>query len=688
MHFTRKFSVLTRLISATFAVLLFTGVEAGAKSQSERAVSLALKGQYRSAMSTARDPLARKVVEWIYLQSKPTDAGYQRLMNFSRRNSHWPKSSRIESSAEGHLIGANVPVTVLQAHFRGRSPRSPEGKIALARLKLASGDRAGASKLVRSAWLDTNLSKTGEDIIARQYRSLLKKGDFHARWTRFIYKRKMSAATRNANRISRTHKAATRAAALLFKRKSAGLKAYKKLPKNIRNSLAMQFALARYYRWTRKPKSAANVLVRVNAKAANAGAGNVWWKIRKRTARDLLGPGNRKHWRQAYQLGAQHGFTKGKSFAEGEFLAGWIALRFLNEPKRAYAHFARIPGSTTSPTRLSRGWYWLGRSQLALGRPADARASYRKAAAYHTRFYGQLARDALGLGGKPLPLKTVSASPGDKAAVRQDELLRAFTLVARAGGRKYERGFLWAMSRRFKTPSQHAAVSGHIHTHSGYANAMRYAKIAKLRNVHVDNWAFPKGAMPRWKRLGKPVERALVFGLSRQESEFQATAGSHAGAQGLMQLMPGTAKIVAKKYRQRHRRSRLTREPAYNVMLGTALLGDLMDDYDGSIIMTLAAYNAGPGNVRKWVAKFGDPRSRGVDPLDWTESITFQETRQYVRKVMANMHVYRNRFGSRRLHGMMADLHGAGGKTGTVPLKAACGGSGGALSIASLIATC
>ncbi len=688
MHISRTFSEHARPVIIVCTTLLMAALPAQAKGQSERAVALALKGQHQSAQSATRDPLARKVVEWLYLQSKPTDAGYQRLMSFARANGHWPKSKKIESAAEGYLISSSAPVTVLQAHFNGRSPKSPEGKVALARLKLASGDKAGAGTLVRSAWLDINLSKTGEDIILRQHRSLLKKNDLHARWTRFIYKRKIRDAVRNANRISRTHAKATQAAALLFKRRKSGVSAYKKLPANLRNSHAMQFALARYYRWTKKPMAAANVLVRVNAKSANVGAGNAWWKIRKRIARDLLGPANRKYWKKAYQLGAQHGFTKGKSFAEGEFLAGWIALRFLNEPKLAYGHFARIPGSTTSPTRLSRGYYWIGRTQLALGHPADAKASYRKAAAYPSRFYGQLARDALGLGNKPLPIKTVTGTAADKAAIQRDELVRAFTLVARAKGRKHERGFLWAISRRFKTAGKHAAVSAHIHTHSGYANAMRYAKIAKLRNVHVDNWAFPKGAMPRWKQLGKPVERALVFGLSRQESEFNASAGSHAGAQGLMQLMPGTAKIVAKKYRQRHRRSRLTRDPAYNVMLGTALLGDLMDDYNGSIIMTLAAYNAGPGNVRKWVAKFGDPRSRGIDPLDWVESITFQETRQYVRKVMANMHVYRNRFGSRRLHGMMADLHGAGGKTGTVPIKAACGGNGGALSIASLIATC
>ncbi len=690
MHVTQtKFTLpgaLVLVVLLAASVLLPT--QANARNQSEKAVALALKGRFQQAFDAARDPVARKTVEWLYLRKRPKAAGYSRLMNFVQRNKNWPSTQGMEKSAEGHLLGAGANTTVLHAHFSRHSPKSGEGTIALARLKLASGDKSGVKKLIRSAWLDISLSKTGESIILRKYRSFLNKEDLQARWTRFIYRRKMRGAVRNANYISRDHARATQSAALLFKRRKAALGSFRKLSARMRNTYAMKFALAHYYRWKHKPGLSMKVMAQVNPKAANIGAGDAWWALRKRVARELLGPLNRKQWQSAYKVAANHGFSSGKYFAQGEFLAGWIAFRFLNDPQRGYRHFVRISAADKSADERSRGFYWLGRTQLATGRPSDAKKSFRAAAAYPTKFYGQLSRDALGLGNRPLPLNVVTPTKKDRAAVSRDEVLRAFTLISRAGGRRYQREFLWALSRRFRKHGHHAAVSAHIHTHSGYVNAMRYARIARLRGYAIDNWAFPKGAMPRWKQIGYPVERALVFGLTRQESEFQPRAGSHAGAQGLMQLMPGTAKMVARKFKQRHRRARLTREPAYNVMLGAALLGDLMKDYDGSIPMTLAAYNAGPGNVRKWVARYGDPRTPEIDPLDWTESIHFEETRRYVRKVMQNMQVYRNRFGQRRLHGLMADLHGAGGRTGSVPkTRSACNGSG-SLSIANLIARC
>jgi soluble lytic murein transglycosylase len=190
----------------------------------------------------------------------------------------------------------------------------------------------------------------------------------------------------------------------------------------------------------------------------------------------------------------------------------------------------------------------------------------------------------------------------------------------------------------------------------GATMSLRLAKAAAQRNLDIDSWGYPVRALPDWKQIGKPVEKALVYGLSRQESEFNPTAGSKVGAQGLMQIMPGTAKLIAKQYGLKYRAGMLTSDPAYNVKLGAAHLGDLIEDFGGSYVLTLVAYNAGPRRSREWVAEYGDLRDGKIDPIDWVESIPFQETRQYVQKVLQNVHVYRSRLAPKTVGPMTADL--------------------------------
>jgi soluble lytic murein transglycosylase len=190
----------------------------------------------------------------------------------------------------------------------------------------------------------------------------------------------------------------------------------------------------------------------------------------------------------------------------------------------------------------------------------------------------------------------------------------------------------------------------------GPSVAVRLAKLSGQRGVDIDYWGYPTKALPAWKQMGKPVERALVYGLSRQESEFDPKAGSHAGARGLMQLMPGTAKIIARQYKISYAPEKLTGDPAYNVKLGAAHLGDLIEDFSGSYVLTLVGYNAGPRRSREWVEAFGDPRGGKVDPVDWIEMIPFTETRGYVQKVMQNVHVYRSRLAPETMRAMTADL--------------------------------
>jgi soluble lytic murein transglycosylase len=341
---------------------------------------------------------------------------------------------------------------------------------------------------------------------------------------------------------------------------------------------------------------------------------------------------------------------------EAEFLAGWIALRSLGSPETALGHFNKLAAIAPTGTEKARAQYWLGRTYAALGDKDTARKAYERAAKHSTVYYGQLAREQIGLGKVPEAIDNGQASAAASARVDHDQVVRAFQMVAKADGKASLNMFLWSLASRFDNADEMNAVAAIVKQAGGTTMALRLAKASSQRNIDIDHWAYPIKALPNWPQMGKPVESSLVYGLSRQESEFDPNAGSRVGAQGLMQLMPGTAKLIAKQYRIKYAQSKLLGDPTYNVKLGAAHLADLIEEFNGSYVLTLVAYNAGPRRSYEWVREYGDLRSGKIDPIDWVESIPFQETRQYVQKVLQNTHIYRSRLAPRTVRPMTADL--------------------------------
>jgi soluble lytic murein transglycosylase len=296
----------------------------------------------------------------------------------------------------------------------------------------------------------------------------------------------------------------------------------------------------------------------------------------------------------------------------------------------------------------------------------------------------------VGLGKKPQEINTETSSPAAIAAVNNDEVVRAFRIMSQAGTKNQLNIFLWSLANRFDSEEQLNAVAGIIHDTAGTSWALRYAKACGQRQVDLDDWAYPVRGLPQWRQIGKPVEKALVFALSRQESEFDPNAGSSVGAQGLMQLMPGTAHLIAKQYRIPFAVGKLKSDPTYNVELGAAHLADLVESFGGSYVLTLVGYNAGPRRAKEWVQAFGDLRGAQVDPIDWVECIPFHETRQYVQKVLQNVQIYRSRLAPETVRPMTADLargtpEDVSSVASTTPLSSGgCQGS----SIAALAENC
>ena len=632
---------------------------AAVNSKAVAAVSAAFKGRYSEAGALAEqsgDPAAVKLVELIYLRNNWKEAGYTRIMAFINNAKQWPLNETLLKRAEHAMFFGNVSAQTILNHFANRTPLTPEGQFALARARLASGDREAARSIVSRTWTKVMFDQATESRAASEFGSLLSASDRHNRVWLMIYKQETNAAIRNAKSLSADYQAAARAAQALIRGTAGAEKAYNTLPSAMRQQLALQYALARHYRRTDRETKASQILLKIPSAHAEIGDAEAWWVERRLVARMLLKHGKLSSAKTAYQLARAHGFSKGEYLVEGEFLAGWIALRFLNDDQSALKHFQRLSDGATTRTDQARAGYWLGRTHSALGNQAAAKAAYREAAKVPTVFYGQLSREKLGLASERIRIPDGKPSAAAKAKVENDEIMRAFQMTARAGRDGDLNMFVWSISRRFDTFDEMNAAASIVADLGGPAVAVRLAKLSAQRGIDIDYWGYPVKALPAWKQIGKPVELALVFGLSRQESEFDPKAGSGAGARGLMQLMPGTAKIVARQYKLSYAPEKLTGDPAYNVKLGAAHLGDLISDFNGSYILTLAGYNAGPRRPREWVQAFGDPRGGKVDPVDWIEMIPFTETRGYVQKVLQNVHVYRSRLAPDTMRPMSADL--------------------------------
>jgi len=326
--------------------------------------------------------------------------------------------------------------------------------------------------------------------------------------------------------------------------------------------------------------------------------------------------------------------------AEHQFTAGWIALRFLNDPATALAHFAKVGPGNSNPITLARAGYWQGRAAEALGRRDEARAHYEAAARYSTAYYGQIARARLGH--KDLVLRPPPEPTPDRARL---EVARAIELLYAIDERDLIAGSLADLGERSSDAAGLAAI-GEVAARQRDARAMvLLGKSALGRGLPLEHYAFPTFGIPDYQPIGPTTEPAVVYAIARQESTFNPRTVSSARAMGLMQVTPEAGRYVTKKFGATYDEKRLLSDQTYNVALGAAELGDLYADYRGSHIMTFAGYNAGRGRVKEWIAKYGDPRDPKVDPIDWVERIPFSETRNYVQRVLENLQVYRVRFG-------------------------------------------
>jgi peptidoglycan lytic transglycosylase len=637
-------------------------------ASAKQAFDLIRKGNTKDAAALAAslsDPVVAKLVEWARLRHPDRETGFDRYADFVSANPDWPSVPLLRRRAEARLWQDQRDADTVR-RFVGEKPASPVGRLALARVSMRAGDRDAAAAEVRAVWQSAPLSAELEAAVLAAFPDVLTRADHVARMDRRIGAKDFGAAMRAAKRVGDDRVAIVKACSAAMTKSAKGGGLLNAVPAEARGDLG--YALCRIIWLLRNDTPGSNIRGRVvtpkedlaaAAKLALAGTSedlrrqdtDEWWRARRALARKLIDIGDAA---TAYKV-VHAAAPPANPYYEADvhFMAGWIALRFLNDPTTAREHFAQVDQGKTDPVTLSRAAYWRGRAAEASGDLDDMQAQYQSAARYGTTYYGQLARVRLGFA--DLAVSRPAPEPVDESS---NELLRAASMLYQMRERDLALSFLTDLAAESSDP---AVISGLGKLAARYNDAQAMLVVGKTalgRGFPMDHYAFPDIGVPNYKPVASPLDRCIVYAIVRTESGFDQADRSAAKAVGLMQVTPGAGRDTAKRFGVAYNWDRLVSDPVYNTQLGAGEVSALLKDYRGSLILTFAGYNAGRGRVQQWMAQHGDPRDSKVDAVDWVERIPFSETRNYVQRVMENLQVYRQRFGENTAT-LEANLHRA-----------------------------
>lgn len=620
-----------------------------------------------------KDDTARRMARWYYLRSSEGHAPLSEFVAFRRDHPMWPSKKVLQSNAEISALLKQPPADEVFAFFRDQPPRTGAGKAALGAAHLASGDETRGTALIREAWRRHSLDEEAQEAIRERFDKLLRKEDHKARADWLLAQDKRSL-TDDARRLKKELDARdqksldARVAEVRRSRRAGGL--LTQLDKAVKTQPEVLLSRVRWLRRHNNDEKAWRLMNMAPEDAVALVDPDAWWQERRVQTRTALNSGKAE---TAYAIASRHGGATGDDLHEAEFLAGWIALRFLDKPDAAKRHFAASRAGADLPADFARSDYWLGRAELALGNIAKAERLFAAAGQHFHTYYGQLARLALGEKAEPIRFRRPARpTRTDMERFVARDVVRALPISRQADFGSFLSLFIYELARDLESPGEMTLAAELARRIAPPNVVVRFGKVALNRGFPVETYAYPTD-IPNFEMLAgaKPVERALMMALARQESEFNPEARSYAGARGLMQLMPATARMMARINGLGYQLSKLN-DPVYNAKLGSAYMRRLLDRFDESYIMMLAGYNAGPGRVNEWIGLFGDPRRPDVDPVDWVERIPFTQTRVYVHKIMESLQVYRALLQGGEAEGptLTTDLHRGRGGSAPDPIYA------------------
>jgi soluble lytic murein transglycosylase len=608
------------------------------RSALELALDMAKRGQATSAqaeMSQIVDPTARKLALWAVIDAEGEELPFYQLDPARQSLAEFPRAGRREAAAEKTIGAAGLPPAQVIAWFGANAPTTAEGAMALAGAEQAVGRVQDAQALIQDWWRNKVFDADVQRAMMTRFASFLTADDNIKRADTLLYGAQGTAMRDMMAYLPADQLALAQARIALREGSRDALDRVALLPPALANDQGLAVEQARYFLDRDQDAEAlAQVPKFPQTMPCNEVADKLWTE-RRELINAALKVGD---YRDAYDIAAHSGMTSGVDYSEAEFFAGWIAFSKLRDPNLADQHFANIQGASQTPITQARALYWRGRAAEARGDPVQAQLFYAQGGHYVTTFYGQLAAGKAGiqqisLGHDP------DLSATDRAQFEAHDVIRSARIVIGLGERDLFRTFVLAAADELTDTTQEAQLVDLARTYGDQDLAMRVVRLAAQHDVVLPERGYPLRTAPA---IAGAAEQAMILGVTRQESGFDPYVRSGAGARGMMQLMPRTAEILARKLGEPFRGEMLD-DPDYNMRLGGYYLGEMVDTFGGSYVMAAAAYNAGPGRPAEWTAYCGDPRTSSSDPVDFIECIPFSETRNYVMRVLEAAEVYRAR---------------------------------------------
>lgn len=644
-----RWARVTLLIASILCVplgeALAQGLSAGQIDLARSAFEAAERGDWeraRSRIGGVRDPLATKLMRWHQATQENAGASFDEISAFIMENPDWPNQRLMRQRAEEAMTPGTPPRRIID-WFGRTKPETTEGRIMFSRALVTVGDRERARAAVRDAWISSYFPASREESFLREFGSMLTPSDHAERLERLLWEGRSAEATRMLSKVDSGRRALA-LARMQLRTGAAGVDdAVARVPPQLQGDAGLIYERIRWRRTKDRTAEATELLLRHRLDAAQP---RLWAIERQILARRALA--NRR-FSEAYRIVSAHAIGEGAEFAEAEWLAGWLALRFLNDPKAAKRHFETMYKGVSYPISLARGAYWRARASEALGESSDAKRWYSAAAEHPTTYYGQLAAARV-VPDRPLSLPPdPPPSAEERRSFEANELVAAIRMLAAFQQRDLAAPFLASLAGARETAGWRTLTAALANAKGRPDLAISVAKRGSQSGNVLIGEGYPTLPVPKIagnSPLGKmsgSVEHPLVLAIIRQESAYRTDAISAAGARGLMQLMPQTAQEVAVKLSLPYSAGRLLTDTDYNLTLGQTYFGSVLNRFDGSYVLALAGYNAGPYRAQQWRAEMGDPRKDLNAAIDWIELIPLSETRNYVQRILEHLQVYRSK---------------------------------------------
>ena len=607
----------------------------------KKAVSEMKKSDWTNALKTAKKAKDKSIynfIEWRHLLTEGNKASFYDYLNFINANKDYPRLGRIKYLAEHKLSNEKITPGKIIDWFGDEEPLSGYGKMILGESYILTGQIEQGKKLIKEGWITADLSKTELSLFRKKFKNYLNAEDYIQRADYLAWENKYWDLKRMLRYLPKDYELLYNARQLLMSKSYGVDQAIKNVPDRFKNDAGLNFDRLKWRRKRGRIDSSAEILLNVKNTKDYLVRPDKWWDEREIISRSLI---YEKKYELAYKIASNHALIEGSDYADAEWMSGWIALSFLDDPLLSKDHFQNFYNNVSYPISTSRGAYWLARSYKALGDKENSKKWFEEAAKYLTTYYGQLAFLELNPNENFELSKDMEVDKKYREKFYSKELVKITYLLDELNEDKYTKFILRHLANE-NIENGSEILASELSTNIGrFDFAIQIAKIASYEKRFHNKFNYPIISTPKNINGRKIPESAFILSIIRQESEFDLSANSHAGAKGLMQLMPYTAKLVAKQAKLPYVKSRLTTDPEYNINLGSHYIAGLILDYDGAYPFAIAAYNAGPNRVKYWKKINKDPQKKQIDYVDWIELIKFRETRNYVQRVLENYNVYR-----------------------------------------------